>query len=257
MAGPATAGPEPCVDGSSHTLGPGAAYASLARPVNRARSLSCFSDIWLTGPGADRIGSSRLPGPEPYLSQWLVPFLRAFSCIDRLDSSRQPGPEPPRPLWLIPFSGPGADRIGSSRHPGPTPFRPRDGDYADPHASEESPWIMTRRRGRRARHLAPLRPSSGWWRRRGGANGGQQKRRQAVSERPLRRCVTVHIAGGCQPSQRQRSQWPTGGVTSHCQWDVTPSPSPRLKTAHALEASLARRTSHLHPCIAPIAPSRA
>ena len=124
--------------------------------------------------------------------------------------------------------------------------RQRDGDYADPHASDESPRIMTRRRGRRARRLAPLRPSSGWWHRRGGANRKQQKRRQAVSDRLLRRCVMVRIAGGRQPCQRQRLQW-----------DVTPSPSPRLKTAHAHEASLACRTSHLHPCIAPITSSRA
>ena len=122
----------------------------------------------------------------------------------------------------------------------------RDGDYADPHTSEESPRIMTRRRGRRVQRLAPLRPSSGWWRRRGGANGEQQKRRQAVSERPLRRCATVRIAGGRQLRQRQRSQR-----------DATPSPWPRLKTAHAFGASLARSTSHLHPRIAPIAPSRA
>ena len=127
-----------------------------------------------------------------------------------------------------------------------TAFYSRDGDYANPHTSEESPRIMTRRRGRRARRLAPLRPSSGWWHRRGGANRKQQKRRQAVSDRLLRRCVMVRIAGGRQPCQRQRLQW-----------DVTPSPSPRLKTAHAHEASLACRTSHLHPCIAPITSSRA
>ena len=44
----------------------------------------------------------------------------------------------------------------------------------------------------------------------------------SISERPLRRCATVRIAGGRQPRQRQRSQW-----------DASPSPSPCLKTAHA------------------------
>ena len=33
----------------------------------------------------------------------------------------------------------------------------RDGDYADPHTSEESPRVMSRRRGRRARRPAPSR----------------------------------------------------------------------------------------------------
>ena len=90
--------------------------------------------------------------------------------------------------------------------------------------------------------FAPFRPSSGWRRRLGGANGEQQKRRQAVSERPRHCRATDRIAGGRQPLQRQRSQW-----------DATPSPSPCLKTAHALGASLACCTSHLHPRIASIA----
>ena len=41
----------------------------------------------------------------------------------------------------------------------------RDGDYADPHTSEESPRIMARRRGRRARRHAPRTPRA-----EGGAN---------------------------------------------------------------------------------------
>ena len=60
------------------------------------------------GPGADSIGSSHYPGPEPYRPQWLVPLLRARSRVDRLGSSRHPGPEPPGPHWLVPFPGPGA-----------------------------------------------------------------------------------------------------------------------------------------------------
>ena len=46
---------------------------------------------WLVpspGPGADRFGSSRHPGPEPYRPQRLVPLLQASSCVDRIGSSR-------------------------------------------------------------------------------------------------------------------------------------------------------------------------
>ena len=63
-----------------------------------------------------------------------------------------------------------------------------------------------------------------------------------TSRSHLRCCVTVHIARGRQPHQRQRAQW-----------EATPSPSLRLKTAHAPGASLAYCASHLHPRIAPIA----
>ena len=51
----------------------------------------------------------------------------------------------------------------------------REGDYADPHTSEESPRIMARRRGRRARRTTPSGFWTGWRRRRSGANGEQQE----------------------------------------------------------------------------------
>ena len=56
------------------------------------------------------------------------------------------------------------------------------------------------------------------------------------------RWVTNRNIGGRRPGQRL-----------HSQWVATPSPSPCLKTAHALAASLACRTSHQHPSIAPVA----
>ena len=97
---------------------------------------------------------------------------------------------------------------------------------------------MARRRGRRARRLAPLSSSSEWWRRQRGAYGEQQKRRQAASERTLRRRAALRIAGGRQPRQRQRSRW-----------DVTPLPSPRLKTAHAPRSFACTLASHLSPLV--------
>ena len=74
----------------------------------------------------------------------------------------------------------------------------REGDYADPHTSEESPRIMARRRGRRARLPAPLGFWTGWRRRRSGANGEQQKRLLAVLE-PPHRWVVDRSAGRRQP----------------------------------------------------------
>ena len=52
---------------------------------------------WLVpspGPGADRVGSSRQPGPEQYQPQWLVPLLLARGRLGSTGSSRHPGPEP-------------------------------------------------------------------------------------------------------------------------------------------------------------------
>ena len=89
-------GPEPYFNGSSRSFGPGAAYASMARPTTRARSsidrLRSFRPFGpgavyalmamarpVTGPGADRTGSSSHPGPEPYQLQWLVLLLQAHS----------------------------------------------------------------------------------------------------------------------------------------------------------------------------------
>ena len=64
----------------------------------------------------------------------------------------------------------------------------------------------------------------------GGVNAAEptesSKSDATPSWRALRRHATVRTAGGRPPRQRQRSQW-----------DATPSPSPRLQTAHASGAS--------------------
>ena len=67
--------------------------------------------------------------------------------------------------WLLCETGhqrplPSSPRQGSEERRErqcPRQGRARDGDYADPHTSEESPRIMSRRRGRRARRPAPSR----------------------------------------------------------------------------------------------------
>ena len=52
----------------------------------------------------------------------------------------------------------GANVVGASPNArGALSAHDRDGDYADSHTSEESPRIMARRRGRRARRSAPSR----------------------------------------------------------------------------------------------------
>ena len=103
VARPANAGPEPCVDGLSPRLGPGAAYASMARPVTRARSLSCFSDI----------GSSRNRArSRPHR---LVPSPGPGAITPTKASPALAGPWPPRPPWFVPPPGPGAASAALAR----------------------------------------------------------------------------------------------------------------------------------------------
>ena len=83
--------------------------------------------------------------------------------------------------------------------------RERDGDYADPHTSEESPRIMTRRRGRRARRTAPYGPSNGWRRRRSGASGEQQSDDQSSRSQPIAVSRTVQLEDGSSANVSARS----------------------------------------------------
>ena len=98
---------------SARCRAPVTAYASMARPVYRAfrASLTLYRPV--IGPGADRICSSRHPGPGPYRPQRPVPHLRARSRLDRLGSSRAT-----RARSRL-------GRTGSSRPPGPEPFGDR------------------------------------------------------------------------------------------------------------------------------------
>ena len=72
----------------------------------------------------------------------------------------------------------------------------REGDYADPHTSEESPRIMARRRGRRARRPRPSDSEV-----EGGADGAAPLESSKASPSHLGATyghATVHIAGGRQ-----------------------------------------------------------
>ena len=99
---------------------------SLARPIPRARSL----DLALRG--------RDLPSYDGrVISMHMRPFgLRGQTCPKALSACH------------------------AGCRPAPTDIHPmsaasRDGDYVDPHTSEESPRIMARRLGRRARRPAP------------------------------------------------------------------------------------------------------
>ena len=106
------------------------------------------------------------PGLEPTNPQRIVPLLRARPHW----LIQSPGLEAPRPQRNVPrlrvrphclIQSPGLEAPRPQRIVMllralqhwliPSPGLERDGDYADPHTSEESPRIMTRRRGRRAR----------------------------------------------------------------------------------------------------------
>ena len=120
------------------------------------------------------------------------------------------------------------------------PATERDGDYADPQASEESPRNMSRRRGRRARRLAAPSDHAA----NGGADAGWSQLRAAVATlhlpgAPHLPCRAAdRIFGGRSPRQRLRSLE-----------DATPPPSLRQQTAGCRlrtlpEAPHARHTSH-------------
>ena len=124
VARPANAGPEPCVDGLSPRLGPGAAYASMARPVTRARSLSCFSDIgssratWaLSRLGST--GSSRSPGPEPFGDRPLLRLalgLRVFGPYFALGRDLATFALGEVPMTGLPLLCAGPPRLDGSSH---------------------------------------------------------------------------------------------------------------------------------------------
>ena len=78
----------------------------------------------------------------------------------------------------------------------------RDGDYADSHTSEEWPRIMTRRRGRRARRIAPYGPSNGWRRRRSGASGSQRSDDQSSRSQSIAVSRTDPLEDGSFASAR-------------------------------------------------------
>ena len=108
---------------------------------------------------------------------------------------------------------------GRSRLPGRLPIshaalsaHDRNGDYADPHASEESPHIMTRRRGRRAQHPALL-----------GFPGGRTADVSGADGEPHTRL------GDATPS---RSASPSSSSDGPQRWRTTAAPAPTLSGNH-------------------------